>query len=129
MKLLSVRQPWASAIVNGEKDVENRTWSTRYRGPVAIHASLHLDTAAVFPDGKSPGAFLDLLPRGAVIGVVDLLDVVQDSPSPWAQPEAFHWLLGNARHFVLPIAWKGALGLVQLEDGEATRFAELAVTA
>lgn len=35
---LSIRQPWAWLIVNGFKDVENRTWPTKFRGPVWIHA-------------------------------------------------------------------------------------------
>lgn len=39
MKALSVRQPYAWLIVNGIKDIENRTWRTGYRGPVLIHAS------------------------------------------------------------------------------------------
>src|SRR6267378_3713180 len=43
MKIISIRQPWASLIVSGVKDVENRTWSTRYRGPVLIHASRTAD--------------------------------------------------------------------------------------
>jgi hypothetical protein len=34
MKIISIRQPWASLIVSGLKDVENRTWRTRYRGRV-----------------------------------------------------------------------------------------------
>ena len=38
MRVLSVRQPWASLLVRGVKDIENRTWSTTYRGPVLIHA-------------------------------------------------------------------------------------------
>ena len=40
MKVLSVRQPWAHAIVSGEKDVENRTRNVvgAWRGPIAIHA-------------------------------------------------------------------------------------------
>jgi hypothetical protein len=44
---LSVCQPWAWAIAQGHKSVENRTWATRYRGPIAIHASSskrHLST-------------------------------------------------------------------------------------
>jgi len=42
---LSVRQPWAWLIVNGHKDVENRTWSTQHRGDILIHASAgRLDT-------------------------------------------------------------------------------------
>jgi hypothetical protein len=39
MKIFSVRQPWAALIVSRHKDIENRTWSTRYSGPVLIHAS------------------------------------------------------------------------------------------
>jgi hypothetical protein len=35
---LSIRQPWAWLIVNGFKDLENRSWSTAFRGPVWIHA-------------------------------------------------------------------------------------------
>src|SRR5207302_502261 len=38
MKALTVRQPWAWAIVQGKKDVENRSWRTDHRGMVAIHA-------------------------------------------------------------------------------------------
>ena len=41
---LSVRQPWAWAIVKGFKDVENRTWSTKYRGLVYIHAPKKVET-------------------------------------------------------------------------------------
>ena len=39
MKALSIRQPWAWLIVNSHEDVENRTWRTRERGPVLVHAS------------------------------------------------------------------------------------------
>lgn len=39
MKALSIRQPWASLIVMGIKDIENRTWPTRHRGSVLVHAA------------------------------------------------------------------------------------------
>ncbi|WP_229215634.1 ASCH domain-containing protein [Duganella sp. CY15W] len=39
MKALSIRQPWAWLIVNGYKDIENRSWSTNVRGKVLVHAS------------------------------------------------------------------------------------------
>ena len=39
MKTLSVKQPYASFICHGIKTVENRTWSTDYRGKILIHAS------------------------------------------------------------------------------------------
>tara|TARA_B100000927_G_C16374271_1_gene432833 strand:+ start:466 stop:861 length:396 start_codon:yes stop_codon:yes gene_type:complete len=41
--ILSVRQPFAHLIVNGIKDVENRSWITHYTGPLQIHASKNLD--------------------------------------------------------------------------------------
>jgi ASCH domain len=34
MKVIVIRQPWAWLIVNGIKDIENRSWRTRYRGPL-----------------------------------------------------------------------------------------------
>lgn len=39
MKTLSVRQPWASLLVSGLKDIENRTWVSNYKGRILIHAS------------------------------------------------------------------------------------------
>lgn len=38
MKAITISQPYASLIASGEKRVENRTWSTGYRGWLAIHA-------------------------------------------------------------------------------------------
>jgi hypothetical protein len=48
MKALSVRQPWAWAIAFGQKDIENRTWGTGYRGPLAIHAGARWDGDGAF---------------------------------------------------------------------------------
>lgn len=47
MRILTVRQPWAWAIIHGGKDVENRVRNLagEYRGPVAIHAGLRHDHA------------------------------------------------------------------------------------
>lgn len=39
MRVLSLTQPWASLVAWGEKAIETRSWSTPYRGPLAIHAS------------------------------------------------------------------------------------------
>lgn len=39
MKALSIKQPWASLIAHGIKDIENRTWRTHFRGKIYIHAS------------------------------------------------------------------------------------------
>ena len=47
MKIISVRQPWAWLIVQGYKDVENRTWATGYRGHLLIHAGKKIDQEAI----------------------------------------------------------------------------------
>lgn len=39
MKALSLRQPWAWAVLHAGKRVENRRWSTRFRGEILIHAA------------------------------------------------------------------------------------------
>jgi hypothetical protein len=54
MKALSVRQPWAWAIIHAGKDIENWTWRTHYRGEVAIHASSKMDES-----GREMGRPLD----------------------------------------------------------------------
>ena len=49
-RILTVRQPWATAIIRYGKDVENRTWMTDYRGRVWIHAGLKSDDIGAYPD-------------------------------------------------------------------------------
>jgi|ERR1035437_3790402 hypothetical protein len=39
MKALTLYEPWASLISIGAKTIETRSWSTSYRGPLAIHAA------------------------------------------------------------------------------------------
>ncbi len=82
MKALTIDAPWAWAIVHGHKRVENRSWRTSHRGPLAIHAgkSTRSDAAAaaIFAElgieGPSPETLERL--RGRVLGVVDVVDVV-----------------------------------------------------
>jgi hypothetical protein len=95
MNALSVRQPWAWAIVAGRKPIENRTWQTDYRGPLLIHAGLRGD-----PDGfeflESHGVHIpEDLPRGGIIGQVELIDITTDHPSMWAQSGCFNWVLAD----------------------------------
>jgi hypothetical protein len=76
-RVLSIRQPWAWAIAIGRKKVENRSWSTAYRGVVYIHASLKVDRQAIDWLRREvrlkPPADLRV---GAVIAVAELSDVV-----------------------------------------------------
>lgn len=111
MKIISIRQPWAALIVHGIKDVENRKWATRYRGPVLIHSSLRPD--AIAPDeierrfGVSPPAEQ---PLGGVVGVADLVDCVRPHSSRWYAQAHHAFVLANARP-VSFVRWKGGLSL------------------
>lgn len=118
--VLSVRQPWAFAILHGGKDVENRPRRSHYRGRLLIHASagMTVDEAEGCRDFiaaqglRGPwceGVKAMELPRGVILGTVDMVDCVEDSPSPWFMGK-FGYVIANPRPFASPIAAKGALG-------------------
>src|SRR5256885_3449452 len=109
MKILSVRQPWATLIVNGHKDVENRTWRTLYRGQLLVHAALRADDVTSDEIERRYAVQIgDDLPRGGVVGVVEVVDCVRDHPSRWAQSGHWHFVLRNSRPIQFT-PWKGAL--------------------
>jgi hypothetical protein len=82
MKIISIRQPWAALIVHGFKDVENRTWPTRYRGPVLVHASLRPDNISSDEIERRFEVRLENeLPLGGIVGITDIIDCVRPHPS------------------------------------------------
>jgi hypothetical protein len=96
MKALSIRQPWAWAIVSGLKTIENRSWQTNYRGPLLIHAAKsRADLRLVLPDGTAVPPELDY---GCLIGSAELVDCVPIGavpPDPFAEGPCC-WILRNA---------------------------------
>lgn len=78
--VLSVRQPWASLIIDGYKSMETRRWSTKYRGKLLIHASGKWNNKAkedLFRLLQYYGQFEGLpVDTGYIIGVVELVDIV-----------------------------------------------------
>ena len=95
MKTLSVKQPWAYLICSGIKDIENRTWKTKFRGRVLIHASGKPDKEPymLFNDKQvdSIGDY-DIMNvvasygcLGTIIGSVEIVDCVIDHSSVWAE--------------------------------------------
>ena len=85
IRVLAVRQPYAWLIVTGQKTVENRSWNTGYRGRLYIHASgqMHRTPAAELEGQFNIKIDRSALTLGAIIGHVDLVDVITQSPSPW----------------------------------------------
>ena len=85
---LSIRQPWAWLIVNGYKDIENRDWSTRFRGDFLVHAGKAMDDMSLeeiirYYDMKGISPSKVELFRGGIIGRATLVDCVSKSESKW----------------------------------------------
>jgi hypothetical protein len=117
IQALSVRQPWAHAILRGGKTIENRSWPTQFHGTIALHAGRSMepdDVAAFFrfiEERGLSGSWLrrddaDNLPRGAVVGLVDIVDCVRNSSSPWFEGP-YGFVLENPRA-ISPIPCRGA---------------------
>lgn len=138
MKVLTVRQPWAWAIAAGYKYIENRTWTTSYRGQLGIHAGARWDdqpedaTRFIRDTARAAGHTLphtlrDAMPltaTGYVLAVVDLVSVCEATMNdsgldcncgPWAIPGQAHWRLEFPRRLDKPLAAKGRLGLWELD--------------
>ena len=127
MKAITIKQPWASLIVHGIKDIEDRTWPCpkKYLGQrVLIHASgkpLNYDN---FYDSILTNEQLLALPEnkewkdfsfctGSIIGSIEIVDCVQNHSSIWAEKEVYNWVLANPILFESPIEnVKGRLSLV-----------------
>ena len=112
MKAISIRQPWAYAILHLGKNVENRPMRTHFRGPILIHTSLKIEKA----EALKLKLDLDKLVVGSIIGSVEIIDCVNDSRSRWAIPGQWHWLLRNPHILDQPIPMKGKLGLMNVPD-------------
>src|SRR5262249_51258177 len=68
-RALSLKQPWAALLVHGVKTIEIRRWSTRYSGPVLIHAAKIPDRHRQPPGGLPPHARSSERLSGGIIGV------------------------------------------------------------
>lgn len=128
MKAITIKQPWASLIATGLKDIENRSWKTNYRGRVLIHAAASpvkerlaaLNNKQLFDlmQRENWETEFENLPNGAIVGSVEIVDCVQNHPSKWAQEGFWHWVLANPVLFPEPITGvKGKLSFWEY-DGD-----------
>ncbi|EZP50330.1 ASCH domain-containing protein [Delftia sp. RIT313] len=123
---LSIRQPWAWLIVHGYKDIENRDWSTPFRGQVLVHAGLtmtrayfdqiteELGNSDMLPAGGLP-SYEDLL-RGGLVGWTRIVDCVEHSTSKWKQEGSFGFVLRDSRPMPF-VPWKGRLQFFNVPEG------------
>lgn len=133
MKAISLLQPWASLI--GAKMIETRSWSTKYRGPLAIHASKGFPKLIRELCNREPfktilsrtGFNLDNLPLGKIVATCDLVDIIKITPEFIAtvqSPELdfgfyevgrYAWILEDVKRLEKPIPAKGALSIWEWE--------------
>jgi len=124
---LSIRQPWVWAILNAGKRIENRPRRFHYRGPICLHASLYdpreIDLAGfetvwreAVSDVRERGrqTAFEQLERGGIIGTAEIVDLVEQSDSPWFFGP-YGLVLDNVQAVPF-IQVKGALGLFKWKD-------------
>ena len=123
LPVLSVKQPWASAIIQSGKDCENRTWKVDYRGNLLIHASKQPDPEGDVFISEIGTEIPNTQKLGGIIGCVHLDRIVKGHSSPWAQPGQYHWILSNPRILpFLPIAGQQGLWKVPIDPPLVPEF-------
>ena len=122
MKALAIKQPWATGILLGNKQVENRTWSTNYRGQLLIHVCMQPDESwmglsalryqLTYPNDAG---LIDV--RGVLMGVVEMVDCVpsDECMSHWNNNSGWCWKLSNPKIFTEPIPYRGRQGLFEVD--------------
>jgi hypothetical protein len=123
MKALSFRQPWAELVLQGRKTMDLRTYTTQYRGRIAIHASQTVEAESAHRHGFEPEA----LDSGALVGTVELVEVIPlDEAAYEAHREEhlagrgyregmFGWLLARPERLPQPIPARGRTNLFNVD--------------
>ena len=111
-KAISIKQPWGYLIASGVKDIENRTWKTKFRGRVLIHSpkTKYINWVDVLTEKQLKSLTRDQyietcnsMDYSALIGSVEIVDCIQNNPSIWAEPDCWHWVLKDPVLFEKPI--------------------------
>jgi len=128
---LTIQQPWASAVAAGAKMIENRTWGTKHRGPLVIHAGKTRPAHLALTDDRIAALWPDAVdrrwPKGVLLCVAELVDCHADQGCcrPWGEGSfvnrttgalertVYHWVLEDVRP-VQRVALKGSLGLLRI---------------
>jgi hypothetical protein len=124
VKALSIRQPWAELILRGRRTIEPRTWQTNYRGRIAIHASQTVQEEACVAYGLDPARVV----RGALVGTVELVDILPLDATEWETLREQHlslrdfpgpmfgWRLEVPQRLPQPIPMRGRMSLFNVPD-------------
>lgn len=140
-RALSIRNPWAWLVVNGYKDVENRTWQRSFTGPLLIHAGKKPDVDvssvewAFWMAALKSGQPVERIWKkyehekvmGALVGKVVVEGCVSHSESPWFfGPYAF--VVKEPVAWRDPVPYKGALNFFPVPEKWLEHYAGLRAT-
>ncbi len=126
MKVLTIKEPWASLIINGYKGYEFRSWKTKYRGKLLIHAGMSLEKKYI----NKFEIYGIKYAKGAIIGEATLSDCIlvdkkfndkltKINPLVYGINDhkmTYAWKLDNVVKYDKPIFCKGKLGLWNYEE-------------
>lgn len=132
MKAINLDQPWAELILSGRKTIELRTRRTSHRGLLGIRA-----TKTVLEDVcRNFNLKTDELETGAILGTVEVVEVIQLDEDNWRVLRDQHlveapapgrwrygWRLTNPHRLVKPIPYRGMPGMFDLPDEIADQIA------
>jgi hypothetical protein len=132
MKCVSVFQPWASLLVGGGRRYETRGWAPAHRGVLGIHASrkfpydwqLRCEREPVKSALRALGFASRLdLPRGVLLGTVELVDVIpadrvnlEEGEQAFGdfRPGRYAWKVANPTPLAIPLRMGGRLGIYEV---------------
>ena len=128
MKVLTIKQPWASLIIEKYKKYEFRSWKTNYRGKILIHAGMSIENDALL---KFKNYNLEYI-KGAIIGEAEIVDcilvdekfnnqLIQIDKVVYGKNNhatTYAWELKNIKKYEKPIYIKGKLGLWNYEGDD-----------
>ncbi len=123
MKTITVWQPWAGALAAGIKENETRSWATKYRGPIAIHAAMRdiFDGLELIPVPTALKIKEALrcewadMPRGAIVATGELVDCIRITPEFVATLSRTNWHSATTR-------WAGMRGNWRTSRGCRSRY-------
>lgn len=107
MKVLTIKEPWASLILNGKKTIETRTWKTPHRGLILLHASK-------YPKSKISGCIF----ATALLKKIEPMTKKHEKKACCQiYNNAYSWFLDRVMPLKL-VRCRGKLGLWNLDDKE-----------
>lgn len=126
MKVLTLKQPWATLVAEGIKRYEFRSWKTNYRGKILIHAGIGIDKEAM---KKFAGLNLTF-PSKKILAEVEIVDclflddelnkkIISENNIVYGSKkrEGYAWMLDNIKKINYEKEINGKLGLWNYDEG------------